>query len=456
MKITVVTEHIEELIKYIQPLLPLANFHMVDYFTGNNPLEIFFESGILNEMKNLGYGETVNKFFENDYTMLPNLKKYVDLSRHFNLKNCPNVCYNIDDFQSKLLSMGSKEFSNLKMNVFMNSKKSHEVEILSSLCNKIHFISDTSHLIDIGDGKGYLSSFLSLHHKIPVLGVDASEVNTVGAIKRVKKLSRLWNSISNRTVSTKNRETSSDLYKQITMFIDDKVNIKDLISNVFLTIPLGIGLVGLHTCGDLSASSIRLFSANDDIKSVCNVGCCYHFINEKFEGEGMVQYGFPLSTFLQDKEFVIGRSARMIAAQSIERILAKKELPSSTLFYRSLYEVLLTEKCPHLKDSEKQVGRFRKECSNFVEYVWKASKKLDIEIDTNDEEIMDLYHKYESRRHDVNLFYLLRGLLSSAIESLILLDRLLFLLENNYENSFLVHIFDPVISPRCYGIIAIK
>lgn len=455
MKITV-KEHIEELIKYIQPLLPLANFHMVDYFTGKDPLEIFFEGEILNEIKNLGYEETVNKIFDNDYTNLTNLRNYVDLSRKFNLKNCPNVCYNIDDFQNKLSHLGGKEFSKIKMNVFMSSKKSHEVEILSSICDKIHIITDTSHLIDIGDGKGYLSSFLSLHHKIPVLGVDASETNTDGAIKRVKKLSKLWNSISRKNSEKKTKETSSDLYKQITMFVDAKVNVKDLISNVFLTSPSGIGLVGLHTCGNLSASSIRLFSTNQDVKSICNVGCCYHFINEKFEDENMAHYGFPLSHFLQNKQFVIGRSARMIAAQSIERILVKKELPSSTLFYRSLYEVLLNEKCSHLKNSEKQVGRFRKECYSFVDYVWKSSKRLGIEVDINDEEIMGLYEKYEHRRHDVNLFYLLRGILSSAIESLILLDRLLYLLENNYENSFLVHLFDPVISPRCYGIIAIK
>lgn len=457
MKITIVKEHIEELIKYLQPLLPLANFHMVDYFIEKNPLQTFFGEDILNEIKEVGIKETVHSIFKDDYSGLPCLKKYVDKSKTFMLKNCPHVCYPIDDFHKKLSNIGDGDFLSLHMNVFMSYKKSHEVEILSSICNKIHFISKTSHLIDIGDGKGYLSSFLSLHHKIPVLGVEASEIKTDSAIKRVKKLTRVWNSISKNELNDKSKETSSDLYKQITMFVDDKVNVKQLISNVFLTNPGGIGLVGLHTCGDLSANSIRLFIANEDVKTLCNVGCCYHFISEKFDEDiHSNQCGFPLSQHLLMKSFVIGRAARMIAAQSIERILHQKELPNKTLFYRSLFEVLLKEKLPHLKSSQKQVGRFRKECLTFKEYVSKASQRLGIQIGITDEELMMLYTNYEPKRHDINLFYLLRSLLSSAIESLILLDRLLFLLENNYENSFLVQLFDPVISPRGYGLIAIK
>lgn len=457
MKVATVTDHIEELIKFLQPVLPLANFHMVDYFTGRDPLRTFFQKQFINEIENVGIERTIYKIFEADYYNLPSLKNYVDSCNKFKLLNCPNVCLSIDEFQKKMSSCEDYEPSNLKMDVFMSSKKSHEVEVLSSICDKVHVISKTSHLIDIGDGKGYLSSFLSLHNKIPVLGIDASETNTEGAVNRVKKLSRVWNSISNKDSSEKSKETSSDFYKQITMFVDDKINLSQLISDVFLDIPTGIGLVGLHTCGDLAANSIRLFLRNEDVKTLCNVACCYHFINEKFEGASQCKsYGFPLSSYLQNKCFVIGRAGRMIAAQSIERILCKSELPNTTLFYRSLYEVLLKDKCPNLTSSEKQVGRFRKECTNFEEYVRKASDRLGLKIDMNSEDLMELYEKYKARRHELNLFYLLRGLLSSSIESLILLDRLLFLLENNCEQSFLVQVFDPVISPRCYGLISIK
>lgn len=43
-------------------------------------------------------------------------------------------------------------------------------------------------VIDAGDGKGYLSTRLSLEHNLKVLGVDCNPVNTKGAIARSEKL----------------------------------------------------------------------------------------------------------------------------------------------------------------------------------------------------------------------------------------------------------------------------
>lgn len=54
------------------------------------------------------------------------------------------------------------------------------------------------------------------------------------------------------------------------------------------------------------------------------------------------------------------------------------------------------------------------------------------------------------------LFYLLRLCLAQVIESVILLDRLLFLCENGFKEVFLVKLFDPVLSPRCHSIVALR
>lgn len=43
-------------------------------------------------------------------------------------------------------------------------------------------------VIDAGDGKGYLSTRLSLEHNIKVLGVDYNPINTLGALIRSEKL----------------------------------------------------------------------------------------------------------------------------------------------------------------------------------------------------------------------------------------------------------------------------
>ena len=41
-------------------------------------------------------------------------------------------------------------------------------------------------------------------------------------------------------------------------------------------------LSGLHTCGNLASSSLEIFVANSNIQALCNVGCCYHMLDEKF------------------------------------------------------------------------------------------------------------------------------------------------------------------------------
>lgn len=44
-------------------------------------------------------------------------------------------------------------------------------------------------------------------------------------------------------------------------------------------------MVGLHTCGDLAANTLRIFAAKPEIKAVCSVGCCYHLLSEQFENQ---------------------------------------------------------------------------------------------------------------------------------------------------------------------------
>lgn len=50
-----------------------------------------------------------------------------------------------------------------------------------------------------------------------------------------------------------------------------------------------LGLVGLHTCGNLASSSLRLFLSNPMVEFLCNVGCCYQLIEEKFSKNPFIQ-----------------------------------------------------------------------------------------------------------------------------------------------------------------------
>ena len=45
-------------------------------------------------------------------------------------------------------------------------------------------------------------------------------------------------------------------------------------------------LVGLHTCGDLCSTALRLFAGIPSARALCVVGCCYHHITEIEDGHG--------------------------------------------------------------------------------------------------------------------------------------------------------------------------
>ena len=341
--VPLIKQQIENLLKFLEPFLGFANCHMVDFFT-NSCYKNFVPSDIQREINEIGEANLVNLLFRDELDGAPSLKTFSENSVKFTLKNT-EVCLGVDTLITALQDWGCDNFDKFKLEMFMTAKKSHEVEVLSAVAASISEVSKTSHVVDLGDGKGYLSSMLALHNKIAVLGVDASNINTCGAIKRVNKLSKVWNNIPNaphKSYPKKNQNSETmnvNLYKQVTQFVDEDFDLESLIVENFETtpLPLQLGLVGLHTCGNLAPNSLKIFVKNNDVKTVCNVGCCYHLITERFDESNDCDrdIGFPMSDFLTKKRLSIGRSARMIANQSVERILQSKEIPNITIFYRA-------------------------------------------------------------------------------------------------------------------------
>lgn len=256
-------------------------------------------------------------------------------------------------------------------------------------------------------------------------------------------------------------------YQRSTHFITSDTDFITLFKTHYPTInPSGFCLSGLHTCGNLATSCLEIFQNNPDIQCICNVGCCYHLLDEKFaKNDFFVErhqpstttatpVGFPLSKYLKNQQFSLGRNARMLAAQSLDRTVATADLPNVSLFYRALLETLIVQHNAELKNCV-QVGRTKK-VTTFSEYVTKCAKKTSLNMDMVNEDLEALLRQHEHDRKRMDLFYLIRMTFAPILESTILLDRLLYLKEMGMENAFLVNLFDPVVSPRCYAIVAVK
>lgn len=369
-------------------------------------------------------------------------------------------------------------------------------------------------VVDAGDGKGYLSTRLSIEHDIKVLGIDFNPTNTVGALVRSDKLGRFWDGVKTNTKKKQHQTKSADPqsiqtestteqkavdllksnYRNATHFITPQTDFAKLFGDNFdlnVTNVPGLLLSGLHTCGDLAPSCLKVFTENQRISAVCNIGCCYHKLTEEFNqydqheynpyqrikklsssaetvpqcNEESTGFGFPMSQYLIDSKTAIGRTARMLACNSIHRLIDKKESPNRHLFYRALLEILIQRKCPEYLDRT-EVGRL-KQCHSFAEYVRGTNKRnpwLNFAVDhVSDDELLRLHDEFRQNKALMDIYQLMRVSLATVIESVLMLDRLLYLkeCEQNEQRlvnstSYLVRFFDPVISPRCYGLVALK
>lgn len=106
---------------------------------------------------------------------------------------CSGLVTSMEDMFLRLRSVN--ESAPLVIPNFMTSKKSHEVHIMSEVCSLLAKKFGVDVIVDMGSGKGYLSTQLVYQHNLCVVGVDAQTINTKGAQRRAIKLGRQWNAL---------------------------------------------------------------------------------------------------------------------------------------------------------------------------------------------------------------------------------------------------------------------
>ncbi|XP_027603602.2 methyltransferase-like protein 25 isoform X1 [Pipra filicauda] len=581
--------------RFVRRALPLCRAHTVEFFTRglwerlvvpppHTVLEALRAAGPLARPL-AGASDSAAAPCDDDMfssAFCENSEKLIDVhlfalaAKYYSLSNL-GVCTPLEDVLEALKG-NSQGATGIKADEFMNNKKSHEVQVMSELVDNIVNYCGIKQVIDIGSGKGYLSSFLSMQYNLKVYGIDSSNSNTDGARERNRKLKKHWRAYqsrgranlkpqslektNDRPVESKMKsktineellnnakslqsrdqvimqdlvpscgftemgtfetrtETEADLMPQTKSHEDklseevlailnvlpaDAVEVfssshrnwgelceeekvqrkktspktkatKSSESNLYLPLTSCITaetelsdivtdledcvMVGLHTCGDLAANTLRIFAAKPEVKAVCSVGCCYHLLSEQFENQEECcdkVWGFPMCQYLKDKGWCCGRNARMSACLALERVAVGQMLPTESLFYRAVLQVIIEEMYGVTK-SDRHVGKTFSKSSSFIDYVRRSLKKLELDDSKlPDSCIMDYYEKYKHRMNELEAFNMLKVVLAPCIEVLILLDRLCYLKEQeNIAWSGLVKLFDPVKSPRCYAVIALK
>ena len=275
----------------------------------------------------------------------------------------------------------------------------------------------------------------------------------------------------------------------------------------------GLMVISLHSCGNLIHHGLRSLISNPAVKAVAMIGCCYNLVTERLgpptfklpslrssnfrldqTSSTCDPRGFPMSERLATYKHPHGEgirfniTARMMACQAPQNWTA---LDCESFFTRHFYRALLqrilldwgiVQKPTHADNDtggsprgwtgagpSLTIGSLRKGCyASFTTYVRGAIAKLaedrehGVKITAQmksltDKEIEIYEVKYKHKRKELSIIWSLMAFSASVIESTIVVDRWLWLKEQEeVEDCWVEAVFDYKQSPRNLVVVGSK
>ncbi|XP_059486703.1 methyltransferase-like protein 25B [Neocloeon triangulifer] len=350
-------------------------------------------------------------------------------------------------FKSKEEPLNKKLFSK-----HIKPKKFHEIEIMAQMTANCASRLGCEFVIDIGSGLGHLGRILAFHHGLQVCCLEEQRCLTEKAKKIDEQLIRCLKKIENE------KKPPVHINKSIHSALNKDELIKILMDAFGLEseTKLKFGLVGLHPCGDLGPTLMRLLTNCENAVFLNLVGCCYMKMADQNNGEDI--QGYPMSGFVQHHpQNILSYEAREVSCHALEMYCDRLKNGCvddlKVHCYRAALECILVERMPELKHSGLKSIKHVQEMS-FEKYAVEAVEKLKIKLPACDLDTDDVKEKL-SRWMRVVIFYSLRLLVAPLVEAVILLDRLLYMDEKGM-NAMLIPAFDPRFSPRNHILVALK
>jgi hypothetical protein len=272
--------------------------------------------------------------------------------------------------------------------------------------------------------------------------------------------------------------------------------------------------ISIHSCGNLSHHGIRSLLLNPSVQAIAIVGCCYNLITESLgppthklpilrhnlqpinarvsrELERRDPHGFPMSERVANYNdgIRLNITARMMAVQAPQNWTEKESDSFFTRhFFRALLQKVFLDRGVVSKpfapseprgDTESPqaegttpiiIGSLRKGCyDSFTTYVRGAIAKLTADPergtsieekmgDITDGEIEQYAEKYAARKKELSIMWSLMAFSAGVVESLIVVDRWLFLKEHPdvVQDAWVEVVFDYKLSPRNLVVVGIK
>ncbi|XP_075048762.1 methyltransferase-like protein 25B [Mixophyes fleayi] len=228
-------------------------------------------------------------------------------------------------------------------------------------------------------------------------------------------------------------------------------------------------LTGLHACGDLSVAMLRHFARCPIVAGITSVACCYMKLTTlevpqppsvpslAHPGDSNLQeFGYPMSSWVSGLPgHKLSYKSREVACHAIEDYIERLKGDSDILrthCYRAVLETVIRGVDPTMKRAGVQTIKKAHKLP-FKEYAKLGLKRVGMDPNTPLDEA-SVEHMLAQHRNVV-AFFSLALLLAPLVETLILLDRMIFLQEQGFHCD-VIPLFKPQFSPRNLVLVAVK
>ncbi|NXD30876.1 RRNAD protein, partial [Spelaeornis formosus] len=353
-------------------------------------------------------------------------------------------------------------------------KKQHEIQRLGKLLQRLSQATGCERVVDIGAGQGHLSRFLAFGLGLSVTAVD-SDGRLVGLAERFDQ--ELLQELGKTRGLAHKRPPRHPLTPQAPQHVAGRLDPAAPWGELLLPPdppgsspaarnPLGgpggsedgahVLVTGLHACGDLSPALLCHFARSPAVAAVALVGCCYMKLSTGPQPPGC-SLGYPLSASVAalpgHQLSYRAREAACHAREEFEERLRGDSPHLRAHCYRAVLESLICAADPSKRHLGLQPGR-KAHALSFPQYAHLGLPLAGLDpagvpLDSGAVGAM------LEQQHKVVAFCTLGQLLAPAVETLILLDRLLYLREQGFHCA-LVPLFNPRFSPRNLVLVAAR
>ncbi|NXA13304.1 RRNAD protein, partial [Sapayoa aenigma] len=360
-------------------------------------------------------------------------------------------------------------------------KKQHEIQRLGKLLQRLSRATGCERVVDVGAGQGHLSRFLAFGLGLSVTAVESESRLADLAQRFDQELLRELGKTGGlghqghprRRPNPPHHPLTPRAPRHVPGRLDPTAPWEEFLlppdppaPGPAARNPLGgpggsedggqVLVTGLHACGDLSPALLRHFTRSPAVAAVALVGCCYMKLSTSPQPPGCPP-GYPLSTSVATLPgHQLSYRAREAACHALEEYEGRLRGGSAHLrahCYRAVLESLIRATDPAKRHLGVQIGR-KALALSFPQYARLGLPHAGIDpvgvpLDS------DAVGAMLEQQHKVVAFCTLGQLLAPVVETLVLLDRLLYLRERGFHCA-LVPLFNPRFSPRNLVLVAAR